>query len=117
MKQIHVISQNVTRQTFVFHAVSREFWLDVSQIIPKLIYSEEHLSGGLPYYISSGKEGVMMPCFPGNSVGWPESLGISFHGDYLNLAGSQVRVPTERWKTEEQQCYELQSTCTRGLKI
>lgn len=38
----------------------------------------------------------MIPCFPGNSVGWPESMRIYFHGDYLNLARSQVRVPTER---------------------
>lgn len=38
----------------------------------------------------------MMPCFHRNSAGWLESMGIYFHGDYLNLAGSQVRVPTER---------------------
>ena len=37
----------------------------------------------------------MMPCFSGNSVGWPESLEIYFQGDYLNLAGSQVREPRE----------------------
>lgn len=62
----------------------------------------------------------MVPCFPGNSVGCPESMGIYFHGDYLNLAGSQVRMPTERHvglQTTEWQHHELQRTCTRNLKI
>lgn len=62
----------------------------------------------------------MMPCFSGSSVGWPESMEIYFHGDYLNLAGSQVREPAERHvglKARGWQHYALQRTYTRSLKI
>ena len=82
--------------------------------------SKGHLPSGLPHHISSGKEGVMTPCFPGKLCWMAESMGIYFRGDYLNLVESQVRVPTERHmglRTKEWQLYELQRTCTRSLKI
>lgn len=60
----------------------------------KLTYSKGHLPGGLPYHIPSGKEGVIMPCFPAK-LGWPENVGIYFYGDSLNLVERQARVPTE----------------------
>lgn len=90
LKKIHVVSHDFIHQTFIFHAVDREFLLKVKldyskiNLLPKNILPRE-----LPYWISSEKVGVMMPCFPGNSVGWPESEGIYFHGGYLNSAEVQ----------------------------
>lgn len=114
-KNIHVISHDFIHQTFMICAVDREFLLEVKldyskiNLLPKNILPRE-----LPYWISSEKVGVMMPCFPGNSVRWPESVGIYFHGGYLNSAGSPARMPAERHMRLH---YELQSSCTRNLKI
>lgn len=65
VKKIHVTSQDFIHQTIMFHAVGREFLLEVKldyskiNLLPKNVLPRE-----LPYWISSEKEGVMISCFP-----------------------------------------------------
>lgn len=113
VKKIHVTSQDFIHQTIMFHAVGREFLLEVKldyskiNLLPKNVLPRE-----LPYWISSEKEGVMISCFP--LLDDLKAGGLYFHGDYLNSAGSPARVPAERHMGLH---YKLQRTCTRSLKI